>query len=64
MADKIFMTARECADEMGVHILTIERWAKKGLLPFFKAGPRFPKRIRREDWERFIQSKTTEKGVS
>lgn len=37
---------REAADRLGVHVETIWRWMRKGVMPFETLGPYRKKRVR------------------
>jgi len=43
------LTARQAADFLKVHISTIRRWSRNGVLKSYQLGPRGDRRYRRED---------------
>jgi len=44
------LTTKKAAAYLGVHEMTVYRWAKKGAIPMFKIGGRW--RCRQEDLEK------------
>ena len=47
----------EAAKYLGVHIETMRRWAREGVIPAAKLGNRGGFRFRREDLEQFLESR-------
>lgn len=49
--DKIagMLTAKEVAELLNVHINTVRRWSKQGVLRSYRLGPRGDRRFKRED---------------
>ena len=45
------------ANELGVHIETMRRWAREGVIPAAKLGNRGGFRFKREDLDRFLESR-------
>lgn len=43
------LTARQVAGFLHVSVCTIRRWSDKGMLRFYRLGPRGDRRYRRED---------------
>ena len=51
------MWQREAADYLQVHIETMRRWARTGVIPAAKLGNRGGFRFRREDLDRFLEGR-------
>ncbi len=47
----------DAATYLGVHIETIRRWARDGVIPAAKLGNRGGFRFKREDLDRFLESR-------
>jgi excisionase family DNA binding protein len=47
----------EAARYLGVHVETMRNWARKGVIPAAKLGNRGGFRFRREDLDRFLESR-------
>jgi excisionase family DNA binding protein len=45
----------EAAKYLGVHIETMRRWAREGVIPAAKLGNRGGFRFRRQDLDRFLE---------
>jgi excisionase family DNA binding protein len=45
------------AKYLGVHVETMRRWAREGVIPAAKLGNRGGFRFRREDLDRFLESR-------
>jgi excisionase family DNA binding protein len=45
----------EAAKYLGVHIETVRRWAREGVIPAAKLGNRGGFRFKREDLDRFLE---------
>ncbi len=43
------LTAKQAADLLNVHINTVRRWSKQGILKGYRIGPRGDRRFKRED---------------
>lgn len=43
------LTAKQAADLLNVHINTVRRWSKQGILKAYRIGPRGDRRFKRED---------------
>jgi len=43
------LTAKEVAELLNVHINTVRRWSKQGVLKSYRIGPRGDRRFKRED---------------
>jgi len=43
------LTAKEVAKLLNVHINTVRRWSKQGVLKSYRIGPRGDRRFKRED---------------
>lgn len=52
---KVMLTVSETAQLLGVHVNTLRRWTKRGLLRPYRLGLRRDRRFRREDVERFLE---------
>ena len=53
MADAIYLTPAQVADELHVTVVTVRRWITTGQLPASKAGPR-KWMVRRSDLDAFL----------
>jgi excisionase family DNA binding protein len=53
MADALFLTPAQVADELHVTVVTVRRWITTGQLPASKAGPR-KWMVRRSDLDGFL----------
>ncbi len=49
-----WMRTPEAARYLGVHVDTMRRWAREGVIPAAKLGNRGGFRFRREDLDRFL----------
>ncbi len=47
----------EAAAYLGVHIETMRRWAREGVIPAAKLGNRGGFRFKREDLDRFLEQR-------
>jgi excisionase family DNA binding protein len=52
-----WLTTEEAAEFLRVHVETMRRWARTGLIPAAKLGNRGGFRFRREDLDRFLESR-------
>jgi excisionase family DNA binding protein len=52
----------EAARYLGVHIETMRRWAREGVIPAAKLGNRGGFRFRREDLDRFLEGRRLDRG--
>ena len=52
-----WLTTEEAADYLQVHVNTLRRWAREGVIPAAKLGNRGGFRFRREDLDRFLESR-------
>lgn len=52
----------EAAKYLGVHEETIRRWAREGAIPAAKLGNRGGFRFKREDLDRFLESRRQSEG--
>jgi excisionase family DNA binding protein len=50
----------EAAQYLGVHIETLRRWAREGVIPAAKLGNRGGFRFKRSDIDRFLESRRTD----
>ena len=50
----------EAAQYLGVHIETMRRWARDGVIPAAKLGNRGGFRFKREDLDAFLQARRDE----
>jgi excisionase family DNA binding protein len=55
--DKEILTAKEVADYLGLHPLTVHRYAREGKIPAFKIGTDW--RFHKKYIERWIKEKVT-----
>src|SRR6266496_182030 len=51
----------EAAEYLGVHEETIRQWAREGAIPAAKLGNRGGFRFKREDLERFLEERRTDR---
>ena len=58
--DKEILTAREVAEYLGLHPLTVHRYAREGKIPAFKIGTDW--RFHKKHLERWIQEKSVYQG--
>ena len=54
LGSKVMLRAGDVARLLGVHINTVRRWGKKGILKAYRVGPRGDRRFRREDVDAFL----------
>jgi excisionase family DNA binding protein len=52
-----WLTTKEAAEYLRVHVNTVRRWAREGAIPAVKLGNRGGFRFRREDLERFLEQR-------
>ncbi len=57
--DKMF-TASEVAKLLNIHINTVRRWSKQGILKSYRVGPRRDRRIKGEDLDAFLNKSRDE----
>ena len=50
----------EAAQYLGVHVETVRRWAREGVIPAAKLGNRGGFRFKREDLDRFLEQRRSE----
>ena len=55
--DTGWLTTPEAAEYLQVHRETVRNWARKGVIPAAKLGNRGGFRFRREDLDRFLESR-------
>ena len=55
--DTGWLTTPEAAEYLQVHQETVRNWARKGIIPAAKLGNRGGFRFRREDLDRFLESR-------
>jgi excisionase family DNA binding protein len=55
--NKTLLTAGDVAEFLGVHINTVRRWEKKGILKSYRVGPKGYRWFRRDDVEVFFNNK-------
>ena len=48
------------AEYLGVHVETVRRWAREGVIPAAKLGNRGGFRFKREDLDRFLEARRAE----
>jgi excisionase family DNA binding protein len=56
-ADSNWLTTEEAARYLKVNVGTLRRWAREGVIPAAKLGNRGGFRFRREDLDRFLESR-------
>ncbi len=56
-AKREWLTSAAAADYLQVRQETMRRWAREGLIPSVKLGNRGGFRFKREDLERFLESR-------
>lgn len=55
-----FITMKEAAKRIGVHPVTLSRWAEKGKVTYYKLGTR--KKFRPEDVEKILEEARHDAG--
>jgi excisionase family DNA binding protein len=55
--DTGWLKTPDAARYLGVHVETVRNWARKGVIPAAKLGNRGGFRFRREDLDRFLESR-------
>lgn len=55
-----WLTLSEIADDLKVHIETVREWVRKGQLIAYKFNRDY--RVKKEDYERFIEERRTGNG--
>jgi excisionase family DNA binding protein len=58
--DTGWLRTPEAARYLGVHVETVRRWAREGVISAAKLGNRGGFRFRREDLDRFLERRRTE----
>ncbi len=56
-AQQGWLTTEEAAEFLKVHVETLRRWARTGVIPAAKLGNRGGFRFRREDLDRFLEER-------
>ncbi len=51
----------EAAKYLGMHVETMRRWAREGVIPAAKLGNRGGFRFKREDLDRFLEQRLAER---
>ena len=57
-----WLTTEEAAEYLQVHLDTLRRWARTGVIPAAKLGNRGGFRFRREDLDRFLEGRRPASG--
>ena len=57
-----WLTTEEAAEYLQVHVNTMRRWARTGVIPAAKLGNRGGFRFRREDLDRFLEERRRSAG--
>jgi len=57
LESKVMLTAGEAAQLLGIHVNTVRRWSKKGILRAYRICSRGDRRFRREDIDRFLEER-------
>jgi excisionase family DNA binding protein len=52
-----WLTTEEAAEYLQIHVNTVRRWAREGMIPAAKLGNRGGFRFRREDLDRFLDDR-------
>ena len=52
---KDMLTTSEVGQLLGIHVNTVRRWSKKGILRAYRISPRGDRRFRRQDIDRFLE---------
>ena len=60
LQSKVMLTTSDVAQLLGLHINTVRRWNKKGILKSYRITPRGDRRFRREDIDGFLKEEETE----
>jgi len=61
MREKLFYTSEDIAEMLELSVDTIRRYIREGKLPAIRLGGAY--RIKREDFERFIEERKTVKST-
>lgn len=56
-----WLTTEEAAEYLQVHVNTLRRWARKGVIPAAKLGNRGGFRFKRGDRDRFLEARRAER---
>ena len=59
---KAMLRTADVAQFLGVHINTVRRWSKNGILKAYRIGPRRDRRFRREDVEDLLKEESTRRS--
>jgi excisionase family DNA binding protein len=51
----------DAAQYLGVHVETVRRWAREGVIPAAKLGNRGGFRFKREDLDRFLERRLADR---
>lgn len=54
------LTTRQVAQFFGVHVSTVRRWSKKGILKAYRISSRGDRRFRQEDVDAFLKERKIE----
>jgi excisionase family DNA binding protein len=57
---QVWLITEEAAEFLKVHVETLRRWARTGVIPAAKLGNRGGFRFRREDLDRFLESRRSD----
>jgi len=63
-AGERWLTVADIVDALHVHEATVRRWIKSGDLEATELGNRAGYRIRREDFDRFLDERSTKKAAA
>ncbi len=55
LGSRVMLTVRDVGQLLSIHVNTVRRWSKKGLLRAYRISSRGDRRFRREDIERFLE---------
>jgi len=54
---KEYLSTREIAEKLGVHLRTVGNWIRKGELPAVRVGGQY--RVAKQDFEAFLEERRT-----
>jgi len=52
---KVMLRTNDVAQLLGIHVNTVRRWSRKGLLKSYRINPRGDRRFKREDVDRLLK---------
>lgn len=54
-SDRVMLRTRDVAQFLHVHLNTVRRWSKKGILKSYRVSSRGDRRFKREDIDAFLK---------